>query len=152
MRSLTAIRYFCHVTPQPGHAWGDLGFDYFSAIKSADLPIRVLAAMGVADVGDESSRWHENAACFATELPTVYANVICADNGELVRLFTVGVRNVAITTAVRLPTKKEIRVLSDYDAILTPSQDDAAALKQLGLIATHVAPEPNTLRSVFQTP
>jgi len=64
-------------------------------------------------------------------------------------LFTVGVPNIAVTMPKpKLPDEKETSVLRRYDAVLCPTVEDANALRQLGIIAFQMPPEPTLLARV----
>lgn len=144
---LPALRYFCQVTPKKSkgkRTFADMGFSYFEAFQAAGFPIRVIESRRskrIVDFGDPKSRWHPYANYFTTELPSSYVNVICGSNGELVGLFTIGVKNVAITAPFAgLPTVKEAIALSDYDAVICPTKEDAIELSMANVVVREVWP------------
>jgi hypothetical protein len=140
------IRYFCHVGGPSKFA--AMGFDYFVALQATGIPIRVIP-INPADVS--GSLWDDYTDELTREVPKEYVNIICGDNGDLVRLFTIGVKNVAITaTFNQAPTHNEVAALKDYDAILCPSDDEAQILRLLDLLAVHVAPDAITLARLLR--
>lgn len=140
------IRYFCHVADEG--RFGDLSLTYFEALKKTGTPMRVLAT-NMARV--EGTRWAEFFEDFSREVPKHYINMVCGDNGELVRLFTVGTKNVAITASYSgVPTDEEIVSLRLYDAVLCPTEQEAAIYKVLGIMAMHVEPDVKTLAALIR--
>lgn len=159
------LRYFCHVTSHANEGlYGDLGYVYFLALMDASFEIRVISinmaglnarryACSVCE-GDgceackdqgyivQQSRWEPFSNEFTRSVPKSYVNIICGDNGELARLYTLGVKNVAITSAKDgAPSAKEVIVLKEYDAVICPHESDAEVLRLLGIdSAMHVSP------------
>lgn len=65
-------------------------------------------------------------------------------------LFTVGVPNIAITMPrPKPPDEAEVRALNQYDAVIAPSSEDAAALRHLGIDAFHLPPDPKPLKRIL---
>ena len=72
--------------------------------------------------------------------------VVYEPSTALSGLYTVGVPNVAITTLGTKPLESsEIRALAQYDAVFTPSGNDAEALRALGIHSMHIPPDPALL-------
>ncbi len=66
-------------------------------------------------------------------------------------LFTVGVPNIAITMPrPKPPEPSEIRALARYDAVISPTEADAEALRALGVPASCVPPEPDRLEAIVR--
>lgn len=77
------------------------------------------------------------------------AEVVYEPQTALGGLFTVGVPNIAITMSrPRAPEEHEVRALGQYDAVIAPTAEDAAALRHLGIVAFHVPPEPGQLERI----
>lgn len=150
---MTVIRYFCSVTAveNPGKdCFADIAFDYFVALRDSGFSVRVLP-MGKVDLTDSSSRWYEHSYSFATPISKNYINVVCGDNGDLVKYFTVGVKNVAITAILKNPpTENETKALGQYDAVICPTEQDAGSLRHLGVLAMYVRPEADALSRLLR--
>ena len=132
------------------NSFEDLSFAFFLALKGTGTPTRVLAT-NMADLGPPGSRWDRYGEDFTRSVPKQYINIICGDNGELVRLFTVGVPNIAITASWNgAPTDDEVTSLQLYDAVLCPSRDEAQVYQTLGVLAVHVEPHPAVLASLIR--
>lgn len=58
---------------------------------------------------------------------------------------TVGIKNVAIVVMPPLPDEAAVATLKQYDAIITPEIADARLLRELGVPALGMAPEPDQL-------
>lgn len=147
------LRYFCAVTP-PGNFWGDLGHDYFLALRQL-YPVRVVPsqmALGQPGFDVATGRWAAYPDAFMTSLvdsngrAVSFANVVCGDDGPLGRLYTVGVCNVAIT-AVRSdrPTPYEVGALAHYSLVVCPTVEDVARLGDQGVPAARALPDPAAL-------
>jgi hypothetical protein len=170
------IRYFCAVTSHKGDiVFGDMGFAYFQAMHDAGFTIRVIATnMAALWARNEKcetcdgegyqngkdcapceglgyipnpSRWEPFNEEFVRPVPKQYVNVICGTNGELVRLYTVGVKNIAITASFgKEPSDDELETLKLYDDVILPSQKETERYRSLGVEeAIHVSPDATTL-------
>ena len=141
------LRYFCHVgqnTP-----FGDLSFSYFAALRKTGIPIRVLACNPNAMIS--GGRWNEFNEEFLRSIPEQFINVVCGDNGELLRLYTVNVPNIAITATYNgEPSDNEITVLQRYDAVLCPNVDETVAYQMLGVKATYMDADPAHLADLLR--
>lgn len=126
-------RYFCSVTA-PGDKYGDLGFDYYEAIKGSGFPTRVLP-VGGSDIG--AGRWAEYSDAFVREVPRHYLNVVCGPIDILTRVFTIGVPNVAIVTY----EDAEPGGILDYDLVICPTFQGAQQLAEHGVSAIWAKPE-----------
>lgn len=148
------IRYFCPITHSTGEwtTYGDIAFGYFKAFLDADFQVRVLGCQGGdfdqtgINLSDPGSRWQPYSKNFIWPISSRYTNVVCAENGELVRLYTVGVKNVAITAVLpNLPNEKEVEVLGKYDLVICPFKEDVWPLRRLGVDIFHVDPDASEL-------
>ena len=135
------LRYFCHILPEapegapPG--FGDLSFAYFEALRGTGAPIRVLACNAQAHL--QTGRWSSFDHEFIRSIPSSYINIICGDNGELVRLFTVGTANIAITASYNgEPTADEVATLKNFDAVICPTTAEVEIYRRLGVGANLV--------------
>lgn len=127
------IRYFC-VVSEATAGIGALSFDYFCALKDLGFYIRVVP-LYKSDVGDPASRWHRHPENFTQSLPQGdYLNVVCGHGPDLVKCYTVGVKNLAIAMNEKLG-QKELAALADYESVICPSVDDTAALRKEGVSA-----------------
>ena len=145
------IRYFCKVQPDsPSDSFGALGFEYFKAIKAADIPVRVLAT-NVADFSAGSGRWAPYNESLVRAIPDMFINVVCGGDDEVIRLFTIGAPNIAIVALYDgAPGEKALKYLRDYNLVICPREDDAMALHLLGVTTSHQGPDPDVLRSIFE--
>lgn len=181
MSSKAFIRYFCPVTSHEGDVvFGDMSFAYFQAMHDAGFPIRVvatnMATLGSRSEGCESCegegcrdgkdcahckglgytvkscRWEKFNEEFIRPIPKRYINVICGSNSELVRLFTVGVKNIAITGSFgKEPSDEELETLKLYNDVILPSQKETERYRSLGIEeAIHVAPDTATLSTLLK--
>jgi hypothetical protein len=147
------LRYFCHVAPffVEDTTYGNLSFEYFRALKKTGTPMRVLP-INMTDLGAPGSQWEPFVDEFSRAVPKQYLNIICGDNGELVRLYTVGTKNLAITATLKgAPDDDQIAALKQYDAVICPSEEDVQLFQDLGIDKTvHAAPEPTLLASLIR--
>lgn len=141
------VRFFVRALPRsvqgPARYWSDQGYAYLRALAQAQVPLCAATTYrGGTDLGDAKSYWYELARCFSQPVATRYVNVVCGDNGDVHHLYTVGVPNIAITGVnPRHPTTDELVSLSHYDEVFCPTEDDAAALRRLGITkAAYVPP------------
>lgn len=128
--------------------WGDTVYRYASALLSASIPCLFLATNG-AHFQDPRSRWFALRDRFMTRLASRYVNLVVAkpdhpflvvrDVGKaesdfaLAQLFTVGVPNIAVTTAEPTPDASVVKALNVYHYVLTPTCEDATALMKRGV-------------------
>lgn len=100
--------------------------------------------------GEETAPFELSAApTLAPFQGTSPPEVVYEPQTALSGLYTVGVPNIAITLPKpKPPEDHEVRALAQYDAILCPTDADAAALRHLGLVAFHVPPEPGQLARI----
>ncbi len=122
------IRYFCHVTPKEGKegSLGDLGFSFFAAFAESGADIRVIP-INISDF-TAGSRWAEHGEAFTREVPKQYINVVCGNSDELKRMYTLGVKNIAIVDSFECDKE----VLDLYSFVFFPgidSQINASFLK-----------------------
>ena len=140
------IRYFCHIGGPSKFA--AMGSDYFVALQATGILVRVIP---INPANISGSLWDDYVPELTREVPKEYVNVICGGNDDLERLFTIGVKNVAITAALNgALSEKEVMVLNDYDAILCPTEDEAQTLRLLDLLAVRVAPDSITLTRLIR--
>lgn len=79
-------------------------------------------------------------------LPGVDEEAVYEPQTALGGLFTVGIPNIAITMPrPRPPEDHEVRALCQYDAVLTPTSEDASTFRHLGITAFHVPADPAQL-------
>jgi hypothetical protein len=146
------LRLFCRVTPTEGqgNSFADLSFVYFKAFLETRAPIRVLST-NMADLGASGSRWSEYSHVFVEPVPKLYINVVIGDNGELVRLYTVGTKNIAITASwAGAPKHDEIISLQLYDSVICPSEEESKVYRDLGIPAMYLEPVPEVLASLIR--
>jgi hypothetical protein len=68
----------------------------------------------------------------------------------LAGLYTVGVPNIAVTMSrPKPPDEAEVRALQQYSFVLSPSDDDAQALRLIGVDAIHMLPDPGQLSRIL---
>ncbi len=98
--------------------------------------------------GEETAPFEFSASpTLATVSPA--AETVYEPQTALGGLYTVGVPNIAITLPrPKPPEDHEVRALAQYDAILCPTDADAASLRHLGLVAFNVPPEPGQLARI----
>jgi hypothetical protein len=143
------LRFFCHVV-QEDTPFGDLSFAYFTELRKTGIPIRVLACNPGAFL--TGGRWDEFNEEFLRSVPKRFINVVCGDNGELVRLFTVDTTNIAITASYNgEPTSNEITALQRFDVVICPSPDEAHAYQELGIPAQCLRPDPAALADLLRS-
>lgn len=170
---LPLVRYFCSVTTarDPDRdTWGDVGFDYFEAIRSRFERVRVFAdGLMHQAILATSSRWHSHSGVFGTPVELPYLNVVCGPETALRRYWTAKVPNVAITSTngvlgglEALNQKKwnaatqgavdpygrsygtpdeEPSIHNKYDLVACLTAADAVALAQGGVVAKHLQPD-----------
>lgn len=116
--------------------WCFRGWRYLRAIVDAGVEVCALQSIPQAgvDLGNELSPWFELRECFGRPVAENYVNVVCGGNGDVHRLFTVGVINIAITgvysgAGYHAPKADEIASLKRYDAVYCPTARDAIQLK-----------------------
>lgn len=174
MPDLPLVRYFCSVTTARNpdkDTWGDVGFDYFEAIKRRFGKVRVFAdGLMHQAILARSSRWHPYSEAFGTPVELPYLNVVCGPEAQLRRYWTAKVPNIAITSqngvlVDELSTlnqkkwdeatqngkdplgqpygaKEEIEgIHQKYDLVACLSADDVVALGKTGVVAKHLQPD-----------
>jgi len=141
------LRYFCRVN-DPG-PFGTLSLAYYEALRATTIPIRVLAT-NLASLNVSESRWAPED--LVRPVPKEYLNVVCGDNGELLRLHTIGTPNVAITASWNgIPTELELASLRLYDAVICPTPEETAIYLELGVdLAVHVEAEASILAHLLR--
>lgn len=156
-RVLASIRFFCRALP-PGYTgpvayWRDRALEYLPALRDTGYGVRALTMVsGGIDLGDLKSPWYQFREFFSGPVAERYVNVVCGDNGEVQKYFTVGVPNVAITGMHPTRTNaSEVQTLRLYDEVFCPSNEDAAALRGLGVErATFMPPDAEQLRAALR--
>lgn len=79
------------------------------------------------------------------------AELVYEPQTALSGLYTVGVPNIAITMPrPRPPEDHEVRALCQYDAVISPTSEDAAALRHLGITAFSVSPNAEPLEQIVR--
>lgn len=170
------IRYFCHVTLRDGlDPIADLGFSFYEELKESSVPIRVVAT-NMADLAmyyrvpcsrcvsgealrlqcdrcegtgsvRHKSRWGEFSEDFTREVGKSYVNIVCGDNGELTRLYTLGTTNIAI---LQKDAKAPIPTLQQYDAVVVSDEDEARILQEEGVAAVCANPKEDTVNALVR--
>jgi 3-deoxy-D-manno-octulosonic-acid transferase len=145
------IRYLCHVTDSSagGSTYADLSFVYFEALWKTEIPIRVLPVNGMVSFG-EHSRWAKYSGAFIRPMLDEYTNVVVGSCRDLVRLYTIGAKNVAITASWNNElSSADMRMLMFYDKIICSSEEEAGVLKAVGIEAGYAPPTPGALKEIL---
>jgi hypothetical protein len=152
------VRFFLRALPRsvqgPSAYWSDQGHAYLQALHVAGVPLCAATTVrGGTDLGDPRGKWHDLAQLFVAPLHAKhYVNIVCGDNGDVHKLYTIGIPNIAITGITpRHPSTAELASLSKFDEVLCPTEDDAAALRQLGVArATLCLPTDETYPTIVK--
>ena len=112
------IRLFCVVEPPKVRSWGRLSLDYLTALAAGPEPIRAISLSGGADLNHPD--WLPVKHHFQTPFDTLSTYIVAGPPAFLDRLWTVGMRNIAIcgggrTTWVGVDSAKE--PLAKYDEV-----------------------------------
>ena len=136
-------RYLCPVTPKESDpiTMADIAFFYMRAFVSLKRPLRLIPSQRAVTLNDPDSRWYQFGQHFVVPIDADFINVVCGDGDDLMRLFTLGVNNVAITAIFGDPNDVDVVVLKQYNIVLCPFLKDVVYLKELGVNVRHVQPE-----------
>lgn len=171
------VRIFLPAAPigGPDRTWADVALTYVEAFVQTKLTILCLAISRNADLQIDSP-WYPVRGYFLGGLKDRYVNVVIGVNPtrhvrladgaeshmpELERLFTVGVPNVAlIGGGPRDLDAIEREALRNYDAIITPTEEDLHSIAEqvpghasiLHIPATDPAALENLMRNLLGKP
>lgn len=137
------LRYFCKVTAEPA----DLGFRYFKELYELDISMRVLPT-NVADFTGGLEQWAPYTEEFVRPVPNWFINIICGEGDDIVRLFTAGVPNVAITHASN--EDRVLRALFDYNVVICPTDEDVKQLRSFFIAANAAPPDTDTVAPLIE--
>lgn len=151
----------------------DVGYEYLSAFVALGMEPVCLANASLDAFKSPSSKWFPHRELFSGSMPLMqdgvrvknakgddvwvsrladaYVNIICStEYFDFRRKYTVGVPNIAITTAwPQVPTISTVEVLRDYEHVWCPTRDDYVALNAVGVKAQLVVPVPEMLKLNF---
>lgn len=91
------VRYWCSVDDTP---IGKTSLSYADAFTGMGLSVRIIATKmsALAQQTEPGKPWSRHRMAFLTPLVGAYINVVCGSPDDWKRLYTVGVKNVLITS------------------------------------------------------
>lgn len=135
------LRYFCPMD--------SIGLSYHEAFKAAGWPVRVLPTCMMEM--SMSAAWAAHGDDLVRPVPSDhYLNVVAGTNGELVRLFTVGVPNIAIAYSTSSPSAHEVGALRDYQLVICPTEEGVAMFAERGIIGRFVEPKASLIAPLLR--